>query len=167
MFSERMSLPFMEFFLNFPLLAALVSIIIAQVIKIPITLIVTREFKPGLAFSTGGMPSSHSAAVAALTTGIGIIDGITSTTFAISFVFSVIIMFDASGVRRHAGEQAVVLNQLMKDLQYFFDGAKDWNRKEEYEKRQELKELLGHQPIEVFFGGLTGIFLAFLLFQFY
>lgn len=158
---------FMEFFLNFPLIAALVSIIFAQVIKIPITLIVTKEFKPQLAFSTGGMPSSHSAAVAALTTGIGIVDGITSTTFAISFVFSIIIMFDASGVRRHAGEHAVVINQLIKDIQYFFDGAKDWHKKAEYEKRKELKELLGHQPIEVFLGGLIGIGLAFLLLQFY
>ncbi len=60
-------------------------------------------------------------------------------------------MFDASGVRRHAGEQAVVLNQVNKDLQDFFASVKDWNRKEEYEKREELKELLGHQPIEVFF----------------
>jgi|SRR5690625_1593702 len=157
----------MDFFLNFPLIAALISIIFTQIIKIPITFIVAKEFKPGLAFSTGGMPSSHSAAVAALTTAIGITDGITSTPFAISFVFSIIIMFDASGVRRHAGEQAVVLNQLIKDFHYFFDGAKDWNKKKEYEKRQELKELLGHQPIEVFFGGLTGIGLAFFFFQFY
>src|SRR5690625_5143420 len=162
-----MAKPFMAFFLNFPLIAALLSIVFTQVIKIPIHLVVTKEFKLGLAFSNGGMPSSHSAAVAALTTAIGITDGITTNTFAIAFIFSVIIMFDASGVRRHAGQQAVVLNQLIKDLQSFFDGAKDWNRKEEYEKRQELKELLGHQPIEVFFGGLTGIFLAFLLFQFY
>ncbi|PAV28749.1 hypothetical protein CIL05_15840 [Virgibacillus profundi] len=157
----------MELFLNFPLTAALASIVFAQVVKIPIKLIVTREFKPSLAFSTGGMPSSHSAAVAALTTGIGIMDGVTSTVFAVAFVFSIITMFDATGVRRHAGEQAVVLNRLIKDFQYFVDGAKGWNKKEEYEKRRELKELLGHQPIEVFFGGLTGVGIAFLLYPFY
>src|SRR5690625_3286443 len=150
--------------LNFPLVAALSAIIFAQVIKIPIRLFVTKEFMPSLAFSTGGMPSSHSAAVAALTTSIGILDGVVSNTFAIAFVFSVIVMFDASGVRRQAGKQAVVLNQLIKDFQYFVDEAKVWNKKEEYEKRQELKELLGHQPIEVFFGGLTGIAIAFLLY---
>lgn len=127
----------------------------------------TKEFIPGLAFSTGGMPSSHSAAVAALTTGVGIIEGVTSTVFAVSCVFSIIIMFDASGVRRQAGEQAVVLNQLIKDFQLFVDGAKDWNKKEEFQKRQELKELLGHQPIEVFFGGLSGILIAFLLYTLY
>lgn len=158
---------FMEIFLNFPLWAALTAIVLAQVIKIPIKLIVTREFIPGLAFSTGGMPSSHSAAVTALTTGIGIVDGVTSNLFAVACVFSIIIMFDATGVRRQAGEQAVVLNMLIKDFQFFIEGAKDWNKKEEYEKRRELKELLGHQPIEVFFGGLFGIGIAFLLFQLY
>ncbi|MEC5424915.1 divergent PAP2 family protein [Virgibacillus sp. C22-A2] len=157
----------MEVLSIFPLWAALTAIVFAQVVKIPIKLFVTREFNPGLAFSTGGMPSSHSAAVAALTTGVGIVDGVTSTMFAISCVFSIIIMFDATGVRRQAGEQAVVLNQLIKDFQLFVDGAKDWNKKEEYEKRQELKELLGHQPIEVFFGGLSGVGIAFLLFQLY
>lgn len=157
----------MELFLNFPLVAAISSIFFAQFIKVPIRLIVTKEFRPSLAFSTGGMPSSHSAAVAALTTAVGILDGVTSTSFAISFVFGVIVMFDATGVRRQAGKQAVVLNQLIKDFQYFVEEAKGWNEKEDEEKRQELKELLGHQPIEVFFGGLTGVGIAFLLFQFY
>ncbi|SFD94104.1 hypothetical protein SAMN05216238_10645 [Lentibacillus persicus] len=157
----------MDFFANFPLWAALSAIVFAQVIKIPIRLVVTREFKPGLAFSTGGMPSSHSAAVAALTTGVGIIEGTDSVLFAMSTIFSVIIMFDASGVRRQAGEQAIVINQLVEDFQYFMEGAKDWNRKELYQKRKELKELLGHQPIEVFFGGLSGVAIAFFLYQFY
>ncbi|MCG1026986.1 divergent PAP2 family protein [Virgibacillus halodenitrificans] len=157
----------MDVLMNFPLLSALTAIIFAQVVKIPIKLVVTKEFRPGLAFSTGGMPSSHSAAVAALTTSVGIMEGVSSTMFAVSCVFSIIIMFDASGVRRQAGEQAIVLNQLIKDFQLFVDGAKDWNRKKEYEKRQELKELLGHQPIEVFFGGLSGVAIAFLLYQLY
>ncbi|MUK90023.1 divergent PAP2 family protein [Ornithinibacillus sp. L9] len=153
----------MDIFLNFPLWAAFTAIILAQVIKIPITLLATKEFKPSLAFSTGGMPSSHSAAVTALSTSIGIVEGVTSSMFAIACIFSVIIMFDATGVRRQAGEQAVVLNKLIKDFHYFVEEAKDWNRKEEYEKRKELKELLGHQPIEVFFGGLFGVLIAFLV----
>ncbi|WP_164216547.1 divergent PAP2 family protein [Virgibacillus sp. YIM 98842] len=157
----------MEVFLNFPLWAALSAIVFAQVIKIPLRFIVTKEFKPGLAFSTGGMPSSHSAAVAALSTGVGIVEDVTSTMFAISVVFAVIIMFDASGVRRQAGEQAVVLNQLRKDFQTLVETSKDWNKKEEEEIRQDLKELLGHQPIEVFFGGLTGVAIAFLLYPLY
>ncbi|WP_217589197.1 divergent PAP2 family protein [Lentibacillus saliphilus] len=157
----------MNVLFNFPLIAALAAIIFAQVVKIPIRFAVTREFKPNLAFSTGGMPSSHSAAVSALTTGIGLIDGVTSTIFAVSCVFSIIIMFDASGVRRQAGEHAILLNQLIKDFQYFVGEAKDWQRKADYEKRKELKELLGHQPIEVFFGSVTGIVIALVLYNFY
>ncbi|CQR48224.1 Divergent PAP2 family protein [Paraliobacillus sp. PM-2] len=150
----------MSLFENFPLWAALISIVFAQIIKIPIHLIAMKEFKPGLAFSTGGMPSSHSAAVTAVTTGIGIEHGVGSGLFAVSCVFSIIIMFDATGIRRQAGEQAIILNMLVKDFTYFIEEAKVWSKKEEYQKKEELKELLGHQPIEVFFGGLTGIFLA-------
>ncbi|MBM7570927.1 divergent PAP2 family protein [Aquibacillus albus] len=152
----------MDLFSNFPLWAALFGIVFAQVIKIPIEFIATKEFKPGLAFSTGGMPSSHSAAVAAVTTSIGIEQGVSSGIFAVSAIFSIIIMFDASGVRRHAGEQAVLLNMLVKDFHYFVEEAKEWAKKAEYEKRKELKELLGHEPIEVFFGGLTGVIIAFI-----
>lgn len=157
----------MDLFLNFPVTAALAAIVFAQIVKIPIKLLIAREFSPSLAFSTGGMPSSHSAAVTALTTGIGISEGVTSNIFALAFVFSIITMFDATGVRRQAGEQAVLLNMLIKDFQSFFGEAKDWNNKEEYQKRRELKELLGHQPIEVFFGGLTGVGIALFLSQFY
>ena len=154
----------LEIFENFPLWAALIAIIFAQTIKVPLHFVATKEFKPGLAFSTGGMPSSHSAAVTAVTTGIGIEHGISSGLFAVACVSAIIIMFDATGIRRQAGEQAILLNMLLKDFQYFVSEAKGWSRKGEYEKQKELKELLGHQPIEVFFGGLIGIILAFLLF---
>ncbi|GEN88693.1 divergent PAP2 family protein [Oceanobacillus sp. FSL W8-0428] len=148
---------------NFPLWAALIAIVFAQVIKIPIKLIFTKEFQPGLAFSTGGMPSSHSAAVTSLATAIGIVEGVSSSVFALACIFSVITMFDASGVRRQAGEQAIVINQLVRDFQLITSSAKGWSKKKENEKIQELKELLGHQPIEVFFGAITGIIIAFSL----
>ncbi|HAM79306.1 divergent PAP2 family protein [Ornithinibacillus bavariensis] len=157
----------MQLFSNYPLIAALSAIIFAQVIKIPIRFIATREFLPGLAFSTGGMPSSHSAAVSALSTAIGIVEGFSSTIFAVSAIFSVITMFDASGVRRHAGEHATLLNQLVKDFQIVIAGAKNWDSKRDYEKKEDLKELLGHKPIEVFFGALSGIMVAILLYQLY
>ncbi|SER78007.1 hypothetical protein SAMN04487944_11011 [Gracilibacillus ureilyticus] len=153
----------MELFANFPLWAALIAIFTAQAIKVPLHLIATKEFKLGLAFSTGGMPSSHSAAVTAVSTGIGIEHGVSSGLFAVSCVFAIIIMFDATGIRRQAGEQAILLNMLVKDFHRFVSEAKDWSQKGEYEKQKELKELLGHQPIEVFFGGLSGIIIAFLL----
>lgn len=152
---------------NFPLIAALLGIGFAQFIKVPIHLLVTREFAPGLIFGTGSMPSSHSAAVSALTTAVGLTEGVGSVYFAMSFIFSVIIMFDATGIRREAGEHAVILNHLVKDFQAFIDEAQDWATKERYEKTAELKTLLGHKPIEVFVGALTGVAIAFLLYPFY
>lgn len=153
----------MEIFSNFPLWASLFAIVFAQLVKIPIQFIAMREFNPGLAFATGGMPSSHSAAVTALATGIGLQEGLGSNIFALSCVFAIIVMFDSTGVRRQAGEQAIMLNQLLKDFSHFVEEARLWNSKAEYQKREELKELLGHQPIEVFFGGLTGILLTIVL----
>ncbi|MEH7225870.1 divergent PAP2 family protein [Bacillus sp. JJ1566] len=153
----------MELFTNFPLWAALAAIGFAQFVKVPLHFVVTKKVDWSLITSTGGMPSSHSAAVTALTTGIGLEQGFDSPFFAISTVFAVIVMFDASGVRRHAGEQATVLNQLVADFQKFAEDAKLWPKLDEARKRSELKELLGHKPIEVFFGGLTGILLTLLL----
>ncbi len=101
------------------------------------------------------MPSSHSAAVTALSTGIALEQGLDSPLFAVAAIFAVITMFDATGVRRHAGEQATVINKLVIDFNRFVSEAKDFQKAEEKEKQKKLKELLGHQPIEVFFGGVT------------
>ncbi|MHC0039010.1 divergent PAP2 family protein [Pseudoneobacillus sp. C159] len=153
----------MDLFLNFSLWSSIAAIFFAQFIKVPIQYIATRKFDWSLLTSTGGMPSSHSAAVTALSTGVALEAGLNSTIFAISAVFAIITMFDATGVRRQAGEQAIVLNQLVADFQKFVDEAKGWQNKPEQVKRKELKELLGHKPIEVFFGGLTGIILTLII----
>ncbi|MBU9712572.1 divergent PAP2 family protein [Evansella tamaricis] len=153
----------MDLFTNFPLWAALFTIGFAQFIKVPLQYIATRKFDWTLLTSTGGMPSSHSGAVTALSTAIAIEEGLGSPFFAISAIFGVIVMFDATGVRRHAGEQATVLNSLVMDFNKLMEEMKSWPAKKEKEKRKELKELLGHQPIEVFFGGLLGIILSLIL----
>jgi len=153
----------MEIFHNFPLWASLISILFAQFVKVPIQFIATRELNWSLITSTGGMPSSHSAAVTALSTGVAIESGVSSPVFAVAAMFAIITMFDATGVRRQAGEQAIVLNRLMGDFQKFMTDAKGWQNKPDQEKRKELKELLGHKPIEVFFGGITGIVLTLLI----
>ncbi|MDG0765101.1 divergent PAP2 family protein [Bacillus halotolerans] len=157
----------MEIFMNFPLLSSLAAIIFAQVIKVPIQFIVSRKLDWSLVTSTGGMPSSHSAAVTALSTGVALEHGLGSSLFAVSAIFAVITMFDATGVRRHAGEQATVINKLVIDFNRFVNEAKDFPKAEEKEKQKKLKELLGHQPIEVFFGGLTGILLTLALAYFF
>ncbi|SEM61498.1 hypothetical protein SAMN05192533_10477 [Mesobacillus persicus] len=153
----------MELLLNFPLWASLAAIFFAQFVKVPIQYIASRRVDWSLLTSTGGMPSSHSAAVTALSTGVALEAGMDSPVFAVSAIFAIITMFDATGVRRQAGEQAIVLNQLVSDFNRIIEDAKDWPKKPDKEKRKELKELLGHKPIEVFFGGLTGILLTLML----
>lgn len=153
----------MDLLLNFSLWAAIAAILFAQFVKVPIHFVITKKMDWSLLTSTGGMPSSHSAAVTALSTGVALDSGMQSPIFAVSAIFAIITMFDATGVRRQAGEQAIVLNQLVSDFNKFIEDAKDWPQKPEQEKRKELKELLGHKPIEVFFGGLTGIFLTLFL----
>ena len=157
---------FMELFTNFPLWASIFAILFTQVVKVPIQFIVTRKIEWSLVTSTGGMPSSHSAAVTALATGIALESGLASPVFALATVFAIITMFDATGVRFQAGEQAVVINQLMNDFNRFVNEAKGWTNKDDEEKRKELKTLLGHKPIEVFFGGVTGIILTLIIHYF-
>ncbi|MEK3887725.1 divergent PAP2 family protein [Bacillus sp. FSL K6-3431] len=160
----------MEVFANFPLWASISAIFFAQFIKVPLHYFMTKKVDWNLISSTGGMPSSHSAAVTSLATGIAIIEGIGSTLFAISAIFALIVMYDAKGVRRQAGEQAAVLNRLTADFQRLLEDTTIRKNKPQKEKRNEivlLKELLGHKPIEVFFGGLTGIIWAFALYNFF
>ncbi len=153
----------MEIFQNFPLWASLFAIGFAQFVKVPLNFIATRKIEWSLLTSTGGMPSSHSAAVTSLSTAIALEFGLDSSVFAIAAVFGIIVMFDATGVRRHAGYHATVINQLVTDFNKLLSEVKTWPKKEENEKRKELKELLGHQPIEVFFGALLGIILTLAL----
>lgn len=153
-------------FLSYPILAALLGMLIAQFVKIPIHYIISRELKWNLMFSTGGMPSSHTATIISLTTAIGFTSGIQSNEFAICVVVSMIVMHDATGVRRHAGYHAEVLNTLLANFNLLIETLKDPNLKKT-ESREKLKELLGHQPAEVFFGAITGIIVGGLTYQFY
>ncbi|WP_312472089.1 divergent PAP2 family protein [Neobacillus sp.] len=153
-------------FLSYPILAALLGMLIAQFVKIPIHYITSRELKWNLMFSTGGMPSSHTSTIISLTTAIGITTGVYSNEFAICVVVSLIVMHDATGVRRHAGYHAEVLNTLLANFNLLIETLKDPNLKKT-ESREKLKELLGHQPAEVFFGAITGIIVGILTYQFY
>lgn len=100
----------------------------------------------------GGMPSSHSAFVTALSVAVGLSEGFNSAFFAISVVFALVVMYDASGVRRAAGKQAEILNKIVDDMQHYHTI-----------REERLKELLGHTPVEVLGGAILGIILALLL----
>ena len=129
---------------------ALLSLVVAQVLKIFTTLLFHKKLSFKVLLQPAGMPSSHTAMVLGLTTTVGITEGWESVAFALAFIFSMIVMYDAAGVRRAAGKQARVLNMMMEDM---------FHKKKIDELR--LKELLGHTPLEVIFGGLLGIFIAF------
>jgi len=143
----------MALFSNFPLWVALFTIFLIQLLKVVFAFIVTKKIDWHLLNRTGGMPSSHSGGVTALATGIALEEGLSSPLFALAAMFAIIVMYDATGVRRQTGKQSVAINLLVRDLNRFFEEAK----KDEVQKREELKELLGHEPIEVFVGGLFGI----------
>ncbi len=127
--------------------------LLAQVLKVISELILRRRLDFSRLVGAGGMPSSHAAFVSALGTSVGQVRGWDSAEFAISLVFALIIMYDAAGVRRAAGRQAHILNQIVADLQR---GGK---LAEEGEK---LKELLGHTPVEVLAGAALGTIFSFL-----
>ena len=118
---------------------------IAQIIKMIIDVAATGKIDWELMFSSGGMPSSHSSFVCSMATTVGLSRGFDSVEFAISFVLAIVVMYDAAGVRRAAGSHAVIINKLMDSL-----NIKDEN----------LKELLGHTPIQVGAGAILGIIIA-------
>lgn len=149
---------------NTPLIAALLGIVLAQLIKIPVTYFITKKLDWKLMTSTGSMPSSHSAAVTSLTTAIAFENGLDSPLFAVAAIFGVIVMFDATGIRYQAGQQAVIINQMRIDFQTFVEEAKGWQQKDEEQKIQELKTLLGHKPSEVFVGGLLGVLISVIIY---
>ena len=125
----------------------------------------TRKIDWSLLTSTGGMPSSHSAAVSSLAMAIGFEVGFDSPIFAIAAMFAGIVMYDASHVRYQAGQHAAILNELRHDLQLFYKEVKRWPEMNEQEKIEDLKTLLGHKKSEVFIGGLSGILLAVVVYS--
>ncbi|MHA6529546.1 divergent PAP2 family protein [Paenibacillus sp. BAC0078] len=139
---------------NFPLVSALISMILAQGIKVPLNFFHTGSWNPSLAFSTGGMPSSHSAAAASLAASVGILNGFDSSLFAIAAVVCTITMYDAAGIRRHAGMHAALLNRITSNFSQITNGEKP---------AAPLKELLGHRPLEVLAGMVLGIAISFIL----
>jgi len=143
--------------MNKPLKTALFSIGIAQSLKIPLKWRKTGRWDWGAFFETGGMPSSHSAGVASLATYIAKLKGIKTTDFALAAIFGMIVMYDAQGVRRQAGELTIKINALEEEMEHLV-GMEDRHYHDRKEKR--LKEQLGHQPIEVIGGAVLGISLG-------
>lgn len=137
----------MDIFQNRILLISIFSCFLAQFIKI----FTGKESKIDFRriSISGGMPSSHSSFVTALAVLVGFDKGFASTEFAMTAVFAIIVMYDASGVRRAVGKQAEILNQIVDD---FFHGK--------FDQHERLKELVGHTPKEVLVGAALGILIG-------
>jgi uncharacterized protein len=139
---------------NKGILTALMSIVLAQGFKIPLHYMKKREWKPELFFQTGGMPSSHSAGVASLTTFIALKKGVKTIDFALSFIFGLIVMYDAQGIRRQTGELTLKVNSLDELVR---KAHEEESVEFEEKKPKLLKEMLGHQPQEVVGGAVLGL----------
>lgn len=131
-----------------------VSMAIAQIYKVVEPFFTKKKFILSRLWETGGMPSSHSSSVSALSTAVALTNGVSSIDFAICVVFSIVVMYDASGIRKAAGEHAGVLNEITDFFTDVFGQTFQNGR---------LKELLGHSFIEVFVGALLGIGVALIM----
>ena len=140
---------------NVTLWAGLSAWFIAQFIKLFVHFVRTHKFDSAFMFRLGGMPSSHSAAASAVATSIGITCGFGSSIFAVSLALAAIVMIDAQSVRRAAGQQARLVNQIVDEL-----------FKTHRFPQHKLVELLGHTRVEVLLGMILGIVTALLAHSF-
>ena len=138
---------------NYVLICSIIAWFAAQVIKCITFVVKHHRFDFRMLVSSGGMPSSHSAIVTSMMTATAKVCGAGSPEFAIALIFSFVVMYDACGVRRAAGEQAKVLNRIVDDI----------GKGETKYLDKNLKELIGHTPIQVFAGAAFGIAVALLI----
>ena len=135
------------------LIVGISAVILAQVLKFFVHLIWKRKVDLRLFTTTGGMPSSHAAGVMGLSTTVGILCGFNSIEFSMAFGYALVVMYDAAGVRRAAGKQAACLNRILEDFY----------KQEIQQIGGKLKELLGHTPLQVFWGAILGAIYAYYL----
>lgn len=135
---------------NHVLIAGLIGWFLAQTLKIPIYYLVEGKWDLHRFHGAGGMPSSHTAMTVAATIMVGALEGFHSALFAVSALFCCVVMYDATGVRRETGRQATIINRILDQVLVKGEPISD----------VELKELVGHKPIEVAAGALLGIAIA-------
>ncbi|HKY54383.1 MAG TPA: divergent PAP2 family protein [Anaerolineales bacterium] len=140
---------FLAIFENKPLIAGLAAWLLAQVIKIPLDYFRTRRWNWALLLTTGGMPSSHSSLMTAITLAIGLYYGFDNPVFALGVAITMIVTYDAAGVRQQAGIHAQRINVLFDELLHGHPI-----------NQRDLREVLGHTPLEVAGGILLGLIVA-------
>lgn len=139
---------FMELLTNPYIVTGLSSWLLAQIFKLIIHTVINKKFDIKRLFGDGGMPSGHSALVTSLALICGLIHGLASFEFAVSFILAIIVCHDATGVRRETGKQAVLLNEIVETFEVLSPGKLPEVR---------LKEFVGHTPVQVGAGILLGL----------
>jgi hypothetical protein len=133
--------------------AALTAWAIAQIIKVPYEYLQSRRWNWVLLLRAGGMPSSHSALVIGLAHSIGLYEGFYTSLFALAVILAMVVVYDATGIRRQAGIHAAVINTMIEDLASGHPL-----------KGEQLREVLGHTPMEAVAGVALGIVTAQVMF---
>ena len=139
-----------EFLSNPIAIIAFSGWLVAQTIKVGIGVVQEKKFNFKWFAGTGGFPSSHTAGVTALTTSVGLFDGVGTALFVVALMFNIIVIIDSQGVRRATGQQAVILNKMVEDIY--------WKR---HIQEDRLKELIGHTPFQTLAGMLLGLIVGF------
>ena len=142
----------LELFQNRVLIAAVTGWFIGQFLKFPFEYLINKRWNWRIMFGAGGLPSSHSALVTAVSLTIGIQEGFNTALFALASSIAMIVIYDAAGVRRQAGIHAERINEIMKN---FIESR--------HFEENDLKEMLGHTPFEVITGILLGIIITFVV----
>ena len=150
-------MPFSGIFQNPVFIATMVTSFLAQILKLPMCYLRTKEWDWSLLFNTGGMPSSHSAVVTAAAVGVGHYAGFNTPLFGLAFAVASVVIYDATNIRRQAGFHAQQINRIIKEL---FAGEAN-----PVEEVRELREVLGHSPAEALGGVILGILVNLVLWQ--
>lgn len=139
---------------NQVLVSSVVGWVVAQLLKTIIDCALNKSFSAERLVGSGGMPSSHSSTVCALTVSTALCYGVSTFEFAVSFVLASVVMYDAIGVRQETGKQARLLNMIL-----------DQNllKLNNHEFQERLKEFVGHTPLQVFAGAMLGVAVALLM----
>lgn len=140
---------------NYILTVSITSWFVAQILKTIINFVLMGHLQIDRMWGDGGMPSAHSATVCAMVVAAGRYSGTSSTIFGVACVMAIITMHDAMGVRRETGEQAKVLNQMLRE--WMDISTKNMPILSDHK----LKEMVGHTPIEVVSGALLGLLIGF------
>ena len=143
---------FWDFCRESVLVTAILGWFVAQLLKVIFVIVKDRRIDFSRFIGAGGMPSSHASFVVSMAVAVGLVEGFRSTVFSVAVVLALVVMYDAAGVRRAAGQQARILNRIVEA----------WGKEDFAKTEKKLKELLGHTPVEVFAGAILGAVIALL-----